>query len=258
MAKHLGSNHHEIRIGRQDFFAALPKLIWHEDEPLVWPSSVSLYFVAKLAREHVTVVLTGEGSDETLAGYTRYPFTLWNARLDRAYRGIVPAKLRAALRNALTKSRWMSSKLRRQLSHSFLTRDGASWPSLYFDNFYAAFSEGEQRYILADELHPTANEAYRDSLAIWEDSSGSLLRRMLYMDIKTYLVELCMRQDQMSMAASIESRVPFLDHVLVDFALSIPAALKTRGLTGKRILKSAMKGVLPEPILNRQKMGFPT
>jgi asparagine synthase (glutamine-hydrolysing) len=258
MANHLGSNHHEIRVGRQDFFAALPKLIWHEDEPIAWPSSVSLYFVAKLAREHVTVVLTGEGSDETLAGYTRYPFTLWNARLDRTYRGIVPAKLRATLRNALTKSPRISSKLSRLISHTFLTRDGASWPSLYFDNFYAAFSEGEQRCILADELQPIANEAYRDSLAIWEDSSGSLLRRMLYMDIKTYLVELCMRQDQMSMAASIESRVPFLDHVLVDFALSIPAAFKTRRLTGKRTLMASMKGLVPDFILNRPKTGFPT
>ena len=83
MADHIGSSHHEVRISRQDFFDALPKLIWHEDEPLVWPSSVSLYFVARLARERVKVVLTGEGSDETLAGYARYPLTLWNAGLDR-------------------------------------------------------------------------------------------------------------------------------------------------------------------------------
>ncbi len=258
MAKHLGSNHHEIRIGRQDFFAALPKLIWHEDEPLVWPSSVSLYFVAKLAREHVTVVLTGEGSDETLAGYTRYPFTLWNARLDRAYRRTVPARFRRVLRDTVMNSRRLSPKLRRQLLHTFLARDGASWTSLYFDNFYAAFSEIEQGCILADELRPSPGEPYRDSLAIWEASSGSSLGRMLYTDIKTYLVELCMRQDQMSMAASIESRVPFLDHVLVEFALSIPAALKTRGLTGKRILTAAMKGSLPDLILKRPKLGFPT
>ena len=101
MANHLGSNHHEVRINRKDFFDVLPKLIWHEDEPLVWPSSVSLYFVARLARERVKVVLTGEGSDETLAGYTRYPFTLWNARLDRGYRGLMPSGLRGFLRNAV-------------------------------------------------------------------------------------------------------------------------------------------------------------
>src|SRR5450755_292379 len=98
MAKHLGSNHHEIRIGRQDFFASLPKLIRHEDEPLVWPSSVALYFVARLARQHVAVVLTGEGSDETLAGYSRYAWTLWNTRFDSVYRQILPQSLRRLVR----------------------------------------------------------------------------------------------------------------------------------------------------------------
>jgi asparagine synthase (glutamine-hydrolysing) len=258
MADHLGSSHHEVRISRKDFFDALPKLIWHEDEPLVWPSSVSLYFVARLARERVKVVLTGEGSDETLAGYTRYPFTLWNARLDRGYRGLMPSGLRGFLRSAVTDSDWLPTKITRKLRHTFLARDGASWASFYFDNFYAAFSEAEQVNLLADEMRPTPGQAYKDELKIWEKSSGSLLERLLYTDIKTYLVELCMKQDQMSMAASVESRVPFLDHVLVEFALKIPASLKTRGLTGKRILKTAMKRLLPDSILNRRKMGFPT
>ncbi|HWO37579.1 MAG TPA: asparagine synthase (glutamine-hydrolyzing) [Candidatus Acidoferrum sp.] len=258
MADHLGSSHHEVRISRKDFFDALPKLIWHEDEPLVWPSSVALYFVARLARERVKVVLTGEGSDETLAGYTRYPFTLWNARLDRGYRGLMPSGLRGLLRNAVTDSDWLPTKITRKLRHTFLARDGASWASFYFDNFYAAFSEAEQVGLLADEMRPTPGQAYRDELNFWEKSSGSLLERLLYTDIKTYLVELCMKQDQMSMAASVESRVPFLDHVLVEFALKIPASLKTRGLTGKRILKTAMKKLLPDSILNRRKMGFPT
>ena len=78
VSTHIKSLHHEVKVSQQAFFDALPKLIWHEDEPIVWPSSVALYFVSKLARERVTVVLTGEGSDETLAGYTRYAFTLWN------------------------------------------------------------------------------------------------------------------------------------------------------------------------------------
>jgi asparagine synthase (glutamine-hydrolysing) len=258
MADQLRSRHHEVRISRKDFFDALPKLIWHEDEPLVWPSSVSLYFVARLAQEHVKVVLTGEGSDETLAGYTRYPFTLWNARFDRGYRRVVPNGMRRFLRNALPDSAWLPLKIKRKLRHTFLARDGASWAALYFDNFYAAFSEAEQAGLLADEVRATPGEAYTDVLDFWNKSSGALLDRLLYTDIKTYLVELCMKQDQMSMAASVESRVPFLDHVLVEFALRIPAAMKTRGLTGKRILKAAMKGFLPDSILNRRKMGFPT
>ncbi len=258
MAKHLGSIHHEVRISSQDFFQALPKLIWHEDEPLAWPSSVSLYFVAQLAREHVTVVLTGEGSDETLAGYTRYPWTVWNTRLDRTYRHLVPSGLRSLLREAVADSGWLGASTQRKLRHTFLARDGASLASFYFDNFYAAFSETEQCRLLADELRPAPGAAYRDSLAFWEKSTGPLLSRLLYTDIKTYLVELCMKQDQMSMAASIESRVPFLDHSLVEFALRIPSSMKTRGLTGKRILKAAVKDLLPDSILNRRKMGFPT
>jgi asparagine synthase (glutamine-hydrolysing) len=258
VAKHLGSVHHEIQISSQDFFAALPKLIWQEDEPLAWPSSVSLYFVARDARKHVKVVLTGEGSDETLAGYTRYPWTCWNEKLDRVYRHMVPSRLRSSMRKDVADSHWFGAATQRKLLHTFLARDGASWASFYFDNFYAAFSELEQNSLLADDFRPAPGAAYRESLAIWQKSSGPLLDRLLYTDVKTYLVELCMKQDQMSMAASVESRVPFLDHALVEFALKIPAALKIRGLQGKRILKTVIKGHLPDSILSRRKMGFPT
>jgi asparagine synthase (glutamine-hydrolysing) len=92
----------------------------------------------------------------------------------------------------------------------------------------------------------------------WNRSSGNLLHRLLYADIKTYLVELLMKQDQMSMAASIESRVPFLDHSLVEFTASIPAKYATRGMAGKCILKAAVQDLLPNSIVHRQKMGFPT
>ncbi|MGH9446143.1 MAG: asparagine synthase (glutamine-hydrolyzing), partial [Terriglobia bacterium] len=137
VASHIGSKHHEVRIGWNDFINALPRLVYHEDEPLVWPSSVSLYFVAKLARERVTVVLTGEGSDETLAGYTRYAWTLWNARLDGAYRRLVPSGLRSFIRRHCDESGMLPLPVERRLRHTFLARDGASWPSFYFDNFYS-------------------------------------------------------------------------------------------------------------------------
>jgi len=262
VARHIGSVHHEVRVTCEKFFDALPKLIWHEDEPLVWPSSVALYFVAELAREHVTVVLTGEGSDETLAGYTRYPWTLWNSRLDRVYRYSVPAGLRRVLRTSLRESGWVGADLRRKLSHIFLTRDGNSWASFYFDNFYSAFSAAEQADLfdgrLREELAALGADAYQNSLTYWNNSSGDLIARLLCTDIKTYLVELLMKQDNMSMAASIESRVPFLDHVLVEFAASIPACFQTRGLSGKMVLKRAIEDILPEEILYRRKMGFPT
>ena len=258
VAEHIGSRHHEVRISFQDFFDALPKLIWHEDEPLVWPSSVSLYFVAQLAREHVKVVLTGEGSDETLAGYTRYAWTLWNARFDRLYRHLTPESFRHFVRNSIDHSSLTNASLRRRLQHSFLGRDGASWESFYFDNFYSAFSESVQQEILSDRVACDSGYAYEDSLAFWSGSRGDMLSRLLYTDIKTYLVELLMKQDNVSMAASIESRVPFLDHVLVEYAVSIPERFKIRGLAGKQVLKSAVKDLLPDSIVYRKKMGFPT
>ncbi len=258
VASHIRSRHHEVRVGWNDFVNALPRLIYHEDEPIVWPSSVSLYFVAKLAREHVTVVLTGEGSDETLAGYTRYAWTLWNARLDSAYRKLVPSAMRSFIRRYCDEAGLLPLPVERRLRHTFLARDGASWPSFYFDNFYSVFTESAQQEMLADGLYAAKGEAYGHSLGYWEKSSGDMLHRLLYTDIKTYLVELLMKQDNMSMAASIESRVPFLDHVLVEFTTRIPAYYETRRLSGKFILKSAAGDLLPASIIYRKKMGFPT
>jgi asparagine synthase (glutamine-hydrolysing) len=258
VASHIGSNHHEVRIGWKDFMDALPRLIWHEDEPIVWPSSISLYFVSKLARERVTVVLTGEGSDETLAGYTRYAWTLWNVRLDNGYRKLVPPALRRVIRKYCDEAGLLPLGVERRLRHTFLARDGASWPSFYFDNFYSVFSEAAQQELLSNELRPSPGAAYKNSLAYWNISSGDLLHRLLYTDLKTYLIELLMKQDNMSMAASIESRVPFLDHALVEFTAGIPAAFETQGLSGKCILKSAAEDLLPHSIIYRKKMGFPT
>ncbi len=260
VSDHIKSRHHEVMVSEQDFFAALPHLIWHEDEPIVWPSSVSLYFVARLARERVTVVLTGEGADETLAGYTRYAFTLKNAALDRAYRSVVPSFLRRGLRDTVATSSLLGATLRRKLEHTFLAKDGNSWASFYFDNFFSAFGEAEQARLLTDEFTREAapSTAYKNVIQYWDRSSGEMLQRLLYTDIKTYLVELLMKQDNMSMAASIESRVPFLDHVLVEFATRIPREVQIHGLAGKRILKKAVEDLLPHSILYRPKLGFPT
>jgi len=260
VAQHLNSVHHEVLVSQQEFFDALPKLIWHEDEPIAWPSSVALYFVARLARERVTVVLTGEGSDETLAGYGRYAFTLKHATLDRIYRRLAPEFLRKQIRHSIADSHWIGASLRRKLAHSFLAKDGSSWASFYFDNFFSAFSEPEQASLLTDEVALEFEEgaSYRNVVDCWESSSGDMLQRLLYTDIKTYLVELLMKQDSMSMAASIESRVPFLDNTLVEFAARIPQRAQIAGLTGKKVLKTAMQDLLPHSILYRKKLGFPT
>ncbi|MGA1985107.1 MAG: asparagine synthase (glutamine-hydrolyzing) [Candidatus Sulfotelmatobacter sp.] len=259
VAQHLNAIHHEVMVSEREFFDTLPKLIWHEDEPIVWPSSVALYFAARLARERVTVVLTGEGSDETLAGYGRYAFTLKNSAFDRIYRRLVPGALRRRVRDSISNSNWIGSTLRRKLTHTFLAKDGNSWTEFYFDNFFSAFGEQEQAGLLEDEVAREfeTGACYRNVLDYWEDSSGDLLQRLLYTDIKTYLVELLMKQDNMSMAASVESRVPFLDHGLVEFVMRIPPALSLQ-LGGKGILKKAVADLLPRSIVHRPKLGFPT
>jgi asparagine synthase (glutamine-hydrolysing) len=257
VAAHIGSEHHEVRLSREEFFQSLPQLIWHEDEPLVWPSSISLYFVARLSRERVTVVLTGEGSDETLAGYTRYAWTLLNARMDHAYRAVTPDALRRLVRGTIHASP-LGAGMRRKLEHTFLVRDGNSWPSFYYDNFFSAFSAAEQKNLVTPEALATAGDAYAGSMNAWQSSHGDLLHQLLYADINSYLTELLMKQDQMSMAASIESRVPFLDHKLVEFTATIPAKYSIEGMAGKFILKQAVEDLLPRSIVYRKKMGFPT
>lgn len=257
VAEHIRSDHHEVRLSREEFFDSLPRLIWHEDEPIVWPSSVSLYFVARLARKHVTVVLTGEGSDETLAGYTRYAWTVMNARMDKAYRTVTTSGIRSLVRKAIHASP-LSATLHRKLDHTFLVRDGNSWPSFYYDNFYSAFSAADQAELLTPAAKAAATDAYAGSMQAWERSDGDMLHRLLYADINSYLIELLMKQDQMSMAASVESRVPFLDHVLVEFTARIPAQFSLKGMAGKFVLKQAVEDLLPRSIIYRQKMGFPT
>jgi len=132
--------------------------------------------------------------------------------------------------------------------------------AMFLDNFAAIRIGDQQRlFVPGARAAATFDRAYGSSMSYFNRPNGAstLLDRLLYTDIKTYLVELLMKQDQMSMATSIESRVPFLDHPLVEFAASLPDSWKLSRFTTKRILREAMNGVLPPSILNRPKMGFP-
>jgi asparagine synthase (glutamine-hydrolysing) len=242
VASYLGTNHRDVVVGMDAFFGALPKLIWHEDEPMAWPSSVPLYFVSKLAAQHVKVVLTGEGSDELFAGYERYRWLGVNQRWAARY-AVVPERIRSAVRAWVATSPLLGAGPRRKLRHTVLGRD-LDFESLFLQNFYCAFDTGG----ICDD--------YMRHWNAWPEASQ--LARTLYADRQTYLVELLMKQDQMSMAASIESRVPFLDHTFVEFAARIPDRLKIRGRTQKHILKAAVSDLLPPGIVHRKKMGFPT
>ena len=257
VARAYNTEHHEIVVSPDDFFAALPNLIYQEDEPLAHPSSVPLYFVSKLAREHVKVVLTGEGSDELLAGYNKYRVTRYNLQLGSAYERFVPAAARRAVKGGIERLDG-ATRARQILQRTFLCLP-ASLRDIYFDNF-AVFAPPLQERLFSAETRArlTDDDPYHTMVAYADESDAdNLLDQLLAADMQSYLHELLMKQDQMSMAASIESRVPFLDHKLIEFATHLPVEMKLRGTTTKYILRQAMQGVLPAEILTRKKMGFP-
>jgi asparagine synthase (glutamine-hydrolysing) len=257
-AKHSGASQHEITMTTEEFFAALPRMIYHEDEPVAHPSSVALYQVSRLASEHVKVVLTGEGSDELFGGYERYYQTLYNLKADRLLFAVLPRSIRRGLFRPLID----------MLPYKFPYRNKALRTTVYLDNDietifldnYSTFSRG-----MLSELLTGACWNGHDPRAVYSgfmdhfnrSQADTLLGKLLYADVKTYLVELLMKQDQMSMAASIESRVPFLDHKLVEFAFSLPDKLKIKGFNTKRALRLAFGADIPQEILNRPKAGFP-
>jgi asparagine synthase (glutamine-hydrolysing) len=233
VAKRFGTDHHEITITPRQFFEALPNLVWHEDEPIGFIASIPLHFVSKLAQQHVKVVLTGEGADETLAGYGRYAKTLKLLSYGEKYESMT-------------------------LNRTFLSRE-SDIENLFLDNF-AVFPKAMQAKMFSRasrEKITDLNPYTRQNEWIDQSDAEDVLDKLLYADTKTYLHELLMKQDQMSMAASVESRVPFLDHRLVEFTARMPRDKKLRGSTTKWILREAMKGILPVEILDRPKMGFP-
>ncbi len=255
VAEQFKTEHHEITITPEQFFNELPNLIYHEDEPLGFIASVPLYFVSKLAQKHVKVVLTGEGSDEILGGYGRYRKTLALLQYGEKYESLTPKFLRRAVQTGVA---GLPNSLGGKLNRTFLSRV-ADIENLYFDNF-AIFPKRMQEKLLTDKTRERiADRNPYTHLRKWLENSDAedVLDKLLYADTKTYLHELLMKQDQMSMAASIESRVPFLDHKLVEFTAKMPARMKIRGKTTKFLLKEAMRGILPDEILHRPKMGFP-
>ncbi|CAN5369892.1 asparagine synthase (glutamine-hydrolyzing) [soil metagenome] len=249
------TEHHEITITPEQFFNELPNLIYQEDEPLGFDSSIPLYFVSKLAQKHVKVVLTGEGSDEILGGYGRYQKTLSLLNYGEKYETLIPKFLREAVKNGVAT---LPSALNNKLKRTFLSRS-ADVENLYFDNF-SIFNAAMQKKLFTSETKARIAEenpyVYQNQWLTKTDAAD-LIDKLLYADTKTYLHELLMKQDQMSMAASIESRVPFLDHKLVEYTAKLPTDLKIRGRETKWILREAMKGILPDEILTRKKMGFP-
>ncbi|MGE0453607.1 MAG: asparagine synthase (glutamine-hydrolyzing) [Vicinamibacteria bacterium] len=251
-ARAAGCRHSELVVTPRQFFDELPRLVWHEDEPIAFPSSVPLFLLSRLAREQVKVVLTGEGADELFLGYERYRLTAWNARLGRPYWELIP---HAARRHIAGLARALPAGVRRYAARSFLALEPGP-RSLFCENF-AVFPGALLRRVLAEPALLAGRDPHGETLRAYAEAGGDLLDRMSRTDLQTYLVRLLMKQDQMSMAASIESRVPYLDHGLVEHVAALPGSLKLRGLTTKLLLRSALRDLVPRPILSRRKMGFP-
>ena len=252
VAKAIGATHRDVTVTPSDFFEALPHLVWHEDEPIAFPSSVPLYFVARLARNHVKVVLTGEGADELFLGYNRYRVTMWNDRLGRPYWAAMPAALRTQVRRMVQA---LPSRLGRVGERTFLALDPGI-RSLFLENF-AVHTADVQRTLLSRPEMLDRRDPYGVQMQCYADAEGDILDRMSRTDLQTYLHELLMKQDQMSMAASIESRVPFLDDELVEHVAALPSDLKVRMWQTKAIFREAVRDIIPAEILTRKKMGFP-
>jgi asparagine synthase (glutamine-hydrolysing) len=247
-ADHFGAEHHEYRINPPQFRDAVGTLVSHLDEPMADPTCIPLYFISKVAREHITVVLSGEGADETMAGYALYRRVL---ALDRIRRRLGPLASMIPAIGYLPLGDRLRAYVRRAATPLEVHYRGVV-KGLSLETRLALI--GEERLWKSDER---LDETFRACFKRVENASA--LNRMLYADAKVWLPEdLLLKADKTTMAASIELRVPFLDHKLVEFCAMLPDSLKIRGGNGKWILRRAMRTELPPSIIQRKKKGFPS
>jgi len=247
-ARHLGVTTIPTVIGPQDMMDALPKIVWHLDDPVADPSLVPLYFVAKKAAEHVTVVLSGEGSDEFFGGYTIYREPLSLSSVQR-----LPDPMQRGLRAV---SRVIPTGVK---GKSFLERGTTRIEDRYYGNA-RMFAEAEKRELLRRN---DGSVRYTDVTAPIYAECTDLddVTKMQYVDLHTWLRgDILVKADRISMAHSLEVRVPFLDKEVFEVASTLPVDLKLppRSDATKYALRRALDGVVPPPIVNRRKLGFPT
>jgi len=246
LSERLGIKNVRRMLSADECFEALPTIQYHMDEPQSNPSSVPLYFLAKLAAEHVTVVLSGEGSDEIFAGYEWYDDT----PLLRKYKKLVPAFLRRAIAAA-------ASRLPYFKGHDFLIR-GSGRPEDYFVGQALVYTEHEAQKILRPEYR--SGPSPRDITApIYARVKGKTeLEKKQYLDLSLWLPgDILLKADKMSMAHSLELRVPFLDKNVFEMARKIPSDYKINGKNTKYVLRMAANRTIPDDWANREKVGFP-
>jgi asparagine synthase (glutamine-hydrolysing) len=250
VAERYRTEHYEVNIRPHDFIELAEKVVWHLDQPVADEAALANLMVAELASHHVKMVLSGEGGDELFAGYARYA----GERLSPLFRCLP----RAAKSLALAASERLPGLRRPKLAlHALCQPDEVT----RLTNWFPLLNTDMKQALLTAKLQSGLPAALPESVFahhLARTETRDPLHRMLYVDTKLWLPDdLLARGDKMSMAASIEARVPLLDHKLVEFAALLPPSLKVRRLTRKYLLKKVSRDWLPPQIISRKKQGFP-
>lgn len=248
VADKFGCEHHTLKITSNDFLNYAETVLWHLDQPIADQATVATHMVAKLARQHVKMVLTGEGGDELFAGYARYAgerYSKWFSHL--------PSPVTKAIR---TISKSLPGLRRGKIAINALTiLDEAQ----RYSNWFPMFRDDAKEQLLTEQfanLRAGAASIFAGHLS--DCDATEPVDRMLYVDSKLWLPDyLLLRGDKLTMANSLEARVPLLDHKLVEFAAALPASMKLRGSQRKYLLKQVARRILPAEIIDRKKQGFP-
>ena len=254
-AERYGSKHYELSISPADFAAFLPSYVWHMEEPVCQPPAIALYYISKLATKHVKVLISGEGGDEAFAGYETYRNIFWFEHIKAAFGPLQkPVGLGMGMLGRILRSR-------------VITQYGARM-GVPFEDYYQSRTSSPFEFFPRERLN-----LYSEAMAKHIDSDFStivtrehlsraadfsLFNKMLYVDTNTWLPdELLIKADKMTMANSVELRVPLLDHKVLEFAAGLQRNQKVRRWTMKYLAKKALKGRIPGEILTRRKAGFP-
>ena len=261
IARQFGTNHHEVIISEKEMHEFLPSMVFHQDEPIADPVCVPLYYVSKLARDSGTIVVqVGEGADEIFSGYENYVRHLRIYENFWRHAEALPLSLRRAISNLSRPA--LEATGRKRAAIELIRRLGADEP--LFWGATVVYDEAFKPRVLSQQLRERLNglsslrvaETYLKHIE-QERPDADFLARMTYVELKMRLPELLlMRVDKITMATSVEARVPFLDHHLVEYALGLPRALKVEGTSGKHILKRSLEQILPRDLLYERKRGF--
>jgi asparagine synthase (glutamine-hydrolysing) len=256
VARAVGSDHHEVRVQARAA-DVLPRLVWHLDEPFADSSALPTYYVSRAARERVTVALSGDGGDEVFAGYQRrYGLNRLEGRLRRWLPAVVREGVLGPLGRVWPKADWLPRPLR---ARYLLQNLGTTFERAYFQDL-SLFRPDQRAAMLSPELQAKIG-AYDPFEAVSRHFARvrglDPLSQLLYVDLKSWLAnDILVKVDRMSMASSLEVRAPLLDHEVIEFAATVPSALKYRGGTSKYLLKRYLEGRVPGSVIHRPKQGF--